>query len=115
MLLIIQIAAGIVFGVAIIAYRATLLKSAKWIAFVAFALVMLGLVVWGASEAFITVKPYTGKFFSKVGMIVFMLPILAMGAAGGWGLWELLRVVLKREKSAVPILLKSQFSHSCAS
>ncbi len=98
MLLIVQIAAGIVLGVAIIAYRSALLKSAKWIAYAAFALVMLGLVIWGANEAVSAAKPYTGQFFSKIGMIIFMIPVLAFGAAGGWGLWELLRIVLRREK-----------------
>jgi hypothetical protein len=101
MLLIIQIAAGIVLGFAIIAYRTALFKSAKWIAFAAFALVILGLVIWGASEAVSAIKPYTGKIFSTGGMIIFMIPVFAFGAAGSWGLWELLLIVLRREKKLV--------------
>ena len=98
MLLIFQIAAGIVLGFAIIAYRGAIFKSGKWLVSVAFVLVMLGLVVWGANEAVSAAKPYAGEFFAKIGMIIFMIPILAFGAAGGWGLWELLRIVLRREK-----------------
>ena len=67
MLLIIQMAAAIMLGFAVIAYRTALLKSVKWLAVVS--LILIAVVVWIGSEAVGAAEPYVGKFFSKIAMI----------------------------------------------
>ena len=90
MILIIQIAAGIVLGFAIIAYRAALLRSAKWIAAIVGFVILIGVVGWIGTEAVGAAEPYLGKFFSKIGMIFGAIVAFVVGALGGLSLLELL-------------------------
>ncbi len=103
MLLIIQIAAGIVLGFAIIAYRAALLKSAKWIAFIFGFVILIGVVGWIGTEAVGAAQPYFGKFSGKYGMILGGIFALVFGVLGGVGLVELCHEMgwLKRKPSTI--------------
>jgi hypothetical protein len=90
MTLIIQIAAGIVLGFAIIAYRGPLLKSAKWIAAIVSLVIFIGVVGWIGTEAVGAAQPYLGKFFSKIGIILGGILAIVFGILGGLSLLELL-------------------------
>ena len=98
MLLIIQIAAGIVLGFAVIAYRAALLKSAKWIAVTFGIVILIGVVGWIGTEAVGAAEPYLGKFFSKIGMIFGAIVAFVVGVLGGLSLLELLCTVGWRKR-----------------
>jgi hypothetical protein len=89
MLLIIQIAAGIVLGFVIITYRAALLRYIKWIAAFVAILALIGLAVWIGSEAVGLAEPYLGKIISKIGMIIGVLVLFGVGALGGLSFREL--------------------------
>jgi hypothetical protein len=91
MLLIIQIAAGIVLGFAIIAYRTVLLKSVKWLAAIIVALILIAAVFWIGSEAVGAAEPYLGKFYSKIAMILGVIVLFVFGILGGLSLLELCR------------------------
>lgn len=99
MLLIIQIAAGIVLGFAIIAYREALLKSAKWIAAIVGFVILLGVVGWIGTEAVGAAQPYFGKYSGKIGMILGGIFAFVFGVLGGFGFVELCHEIgwLKRK------------------
>jgi hypothetical protein len=103
MLLVIQIAAGIVLGFAIIAYREALLKSAKWIAAIVGLFILIGVVGWIGTEAVGAAQPYFGKFSGKIGMILGGIFALVFGVLGGVGLVELCHEMgwLKRKPSTI--------------
>jgi hypothetical protein len=101
MLLIIQIAAGIVLGFAIIAYREALLKSAKWILGFIAVLIIIALIIWIGGEVVETAEPYVGKFFGVAGKIVGGVCAFIFGILGGFFLIELSHELgwLKRKSS----------------
>ena len=98
MLLILQIAAGIVLGFAIITYREALLKSVKWIAAVLGFVILIGIVGWIGTEAVGAVQPYFGKYSSKFGMIFGGIVALIFGILGGFSLLELLYTLGWRQR-----------------
>jgi hypothetical protein len=85
MILIIQIAAGIVLGFAIIAYRAALLKSAKWIAIIVGVAILIGVVRWIGIEAVEAAEPSFGKFARDIGVYFGGTFVLFSGMLGGLG------------------------------
>lgn len=100
MLLIVQIAAGIVLGFAIIAYREALLKSVKWIAAVLGLVILIGIVGWIGTEAVGVAQPYFGKYSSKFGMIFGGIVAFVFGILGGFSLLELLYTLGWRKRKS---------------
>ena len=89
MVLIIQIASGIVLGFAIIAYRSSFVKFARWImAFIAI-LIAFAVILWLGTEAVKVAEPYAGKFYGTAGLLVAVVSALSFGIIGGFCLVEL--------------------------
>ena len=89
MMLVVQIAAGIILAYALITNRGSVLKWANWamVAFVGAA--ALAALIWTGSEAVGAVSPYLPRFYSKVGNAIFGMGVVAIAVFGGFCLLQL--------------------------
>lgn len=95
MMLVIQIAAGIVLGVATLVYHKHLFAIGKVLGVLLLVAIFIGFLVWGATEATNAVAPHSVKIFEGLRTFGggFFLFFCAM--AGAWGLGFLLSVLFK--------------------
>jgi hypothetical protein len=98
-MLALQVAAGILLAYVIIVNQSFVLKSLKWLLTAITALLIVGCLIWAISSAADSVSPYISPVWSKILMIIGVLPILAILGFGGYGFWVLsYRVVGKQPK-----------------
>lgn len=95
MMLIIQIAAGIVLGVAILVYHKNLFAIGKALGVLVLVAIFIGLLIWGATEATNAVAPHSGKIFEGLRTFGGGIFSIICGLAGAYGLWLLLSVICR--------------------